>query len=82
MAEGLRGSQAGERTAESLLVSMLVPRLERLGIEVPGERFREPEHSLYRLLREPHGDDTAYSRYNALLGRLESFANALECEIL
>jgi hypothetical protein len=37
------------------------------------------EHALYGFLEQKYGDD-AYSRYNSLLPRMNSFAHALEWE--
>jgi hypothetical protein len=59
---------------ESLLVSIGAPRLGQLGFEVR-DPFPAPEHRLYDLLAERHGD-AAHSRYNALIRRLVSFERA------
>ena len=45
---------------------------------VPPLTFDDPEHRLYRKLAS-EDSDAAHSRYNAWIGRLVSFENALEC---
>jgi hypothetical protein len=73
----------GERVTEhSLLVLVGEPRLRALDVSFPEFRlvFTEPvEHTLYGLLETQYGQD-AYSRYNSLLRRMNSFAHALERE--
>ncbi len=78
VAQGLDDLRAGRVTLASLLVSVGSPRLASLGIDVP-DPLPGPEHALYALLAEQHGDD-AHSQYNALIRRLVSFERALECE--
>jgi hypothetical protein len=74
---GLRDLAAGEETVESLLVSIGSPRLRRLGLAVP-PAFDDAETRLYlRLARDD--EDSAHSRYNALVRRLVSFERALGC---
>jgi hypothetical protein len=74
--DGLADLAAGRETAAALLVSMASPRLRALGFEVPAGAAPEPSHRLYELLeREGPG---AHSRYNALVGRIVSFARAAE----
>jgi hypothetical protein len=75
---GLRDLTAGVRSPEALLVASFTDRLRRLGIPVPEHDERDPEHGLYLLLAE---DDprAAHARYNALVQRLVSFAQAREC---
>jgi hypothetical protein len=47
-------------------------------VPVPENTLEDPEHRLYlRLAAE--SSDSAHSRYNAWIGRLVSFENALEC---
>ncbi len=74
---GLADYKAGRRSAESYLVQIARPRLENCGLlaSSDGEEL-ELELELYRLLRQEEGD--AYARYNALLGELSSFENALD----
>lgn len=74
---GVADLAAGVESVEALLVSIGAPRLRALGL--PVERpLASPEHRLYRLLAEEHGDD-AHSQYNALVRRLVSFERAAEC---
>ena len=77
MAKGLRDLAASLETEEALLVSIGALRLRRQGLPVDGP-LPDPEHRLYErlALEDP---DSAHSRYNALLRRLTSFENALEC---
>ena len=51
------------------------PRLRGLGIEVPAAAVPNPEHALYDLLAR-EDEDSAHSRYNALIRRLVSFERA------
>jgi hypothetical protein len=75
--EGIADLRAGHRTAAALLVTMAGPRLRRLGVEVPGAGGEAAGHGLYELLSADDGHDP-YRRYNALVGRIVSFARALE----
>jgi len=72
---GLADLSAGRETEASLLVTMIAPRLRALGYEVPAG-VEGPSHRLYALLAGR--DDGAHSRYNALVGRVVSFARAAE----
>lgn len=72
---GLADLSAGRETESALLVAMAAPRLRALGLDVPPGGGDRPSHRLYELLSE--GDD-AHSRYNALVGRIVSFARAAE----
>jgi hypothetical protein len=73
---GLADLAAGRVTEAALVVAMAAPRLRALGLEVPagGEPF--PSHRLYALLSESGAG--AHGRYNALVGRIVSFARAAE----
>jgi hypothetical protein len=73
---GLADLAAGRESEESLLVAMAAPRLRKLGFEVPAGSPEQPSHRLYELLTEH--DQSAHSRYNALVGRVVSFARAAE----
>ena len=73
---GLRDLANGEESVEALLVLIGAPRLRDLGVDVPDTVL--PEHRLYGKLAADD-DDTAHSRYNALLRRLISFERAAEC---
>ncbi|MGH9319528.1 MAG: hypothetical protein ACRD21_14390 [Vicinamibacteria bacterium] len=76
--KGLRDLAEGVETEEALLVSIGSHRLRAAGVPVPDRRFEDPERRLYdRLARED--EDSAHSRYNALLRRLTSFEDAAEC---
>jgi len=75
--QGLADLSRGEETAAALLVSIGARRLRSAGLTVP-EAHSHPEHRLYQILAQAHGDD-AHSRYNALIRRLVSFERALEC---
>lgn len=76
--QGLIDYDLGQRTIAAYLVSIARTRFGRAGL-LPREesnRFADPEHELYQLLRRESGD--AYSRYNALLQELVSFEQALD----
>lgn len=75
---GIEDLRRGVESVPALLVSIGRPRLTRLGLDLPANDFEDPEHRLYALLAAEHGD-AAHSRYNALLGRLLSFADAARC---
>ena len=75
--QGLDDLARGEESEAALLVSIGASRLRRAGLEVPPGLPRA-EHRLYLLLARRHGDD-AHARYNALIRRLVSFEQALEC---
>jgi hypothetical protein len=73
---GLEDLAAGRETVAAMLVGMASPRLQALGIAVPACWERAPSHRLYELLeRDGPG---AHSQYNALVGRMVSFARAAE----
>jgi len=73
---GLSDLAAGRESESSLLVAMAAPRLRRLGFDVPAGGSEHPSHRLYELLSGRDGG--AHSRYNALIGRMVSFARAAE----
>lgn len=73
---GLRDLAAGRESESALLVAMAAPRLRALGFEVPPGGGEQPSHRLYELLSR--GGGGAHSRYNALVGRMVSFARAAE----
>ena len=76
--KGLRDLAENCETDEALLVSIGASRLRHEGLPVPDNVCSDPERRLYdRLAHED--EDSAHSRYNALVGRLVSFENALEC---
>src|SRR4051794_35769282 len=76
--QGLSDLQGGRRTIPACLVAIARNRFENAGL-LPAMKGREPfeaELQLYRLWRAEGGD--AYSRYNALLRELVSFAQTFE----
>jgi hypothetical protein len=73
---GLVDLAAGRESEASLVVTMAAPRLRALGFDVPPSVVAQPGHRLYELLSEQGGG--AHSRYNALVGRMVSFARAAE----
>lgn len=74
---GLADLEVGEETVASLLVSIGAPRLSDAGLAVPRNTFATPELRLYALLAG-EDEDSAHSRYNALIRKLVSFERALE----
>ena len=76
--KGLKDLSAGELTREALLVLVGAPRLRRIGFVVPAAGVASPEHALYLSLHA-EDQDSAHSRYNALIRRLVSFERAAEC---
>lgn len=75
---GIDDLRAGRDTQLSALVSMAAPRLRLAGLDVPDASGPGlSSHRLYELLADsdPH---TAHRRYNALVGRVVSFARAAE----
>jgi hypothetical protein len=71
---------AGQMTDLSFLVLIAAPRLRRLGMHIPEQRFPRPyEHQLYARLDQRLGT-AAHSYYNSLLRRIVSYARALERE--
>lgn len=73
---GLEDLAAGRETEAALVVAMAAPRLRALGMDVPAGGGAFPSHRLYALLSQSGGG--AHSRYNALVGRIASFARAAE----
>jgi hypothetical protein len=67
----------GVESTESLLVLIGAPRLRRLGFDVPDTDYY-PEDRLYAQLAM-EDEDSAHSRYNALIRLLVSFERAAEC---
>lgn len=75
---GIADIEAGRRSVNASAVQCAAPRLRRIGLEAPSAQGDVPAaHDLYRQLRAEYGD-AAYSRYNAILARLASFAGAAE----
>lgn len=73
---GLDDLAAGRESEASLLVTMAAPRLRALGFDVPPSHGEQPSHRLYDLLSAKGAG--AHSQYNALVGRIVSFARAAE----
>lgn len=75
---GLSDLNNGEsNTIGALLVAIAATRLTEAGLDVQNYHLApEPELTLYARLQNERED--AYSYYNALLNRLNSFCNALE----
>lgn len=74
---GVRDLQRGVESPEALLVSVGAPRLRGLGLNVP-DPIPDPELRLYAHFAGEE-EDSAHSRYNALIRRLVSFERAAEC---
>ena len=74
---GLEDLSRGQETSFALLVSIGATRLRTAGIDLP-RAIPDADHKLFLLLTRESGDD-AHSRYNALVRRLVSFEQALEC---
>jgi hypothetical protein len=78
--QGLADIQRGAITPFSVILFVAAPRFRLLGIEIPPlSGLKDPnitpfEHQLYELLQTEGG----YSRYNALLRRIVSFAAGIE----
>jgi hypothetical protein len=68
---------AGVLSQEALLVAAAASRLRAAGVEVPAAHVDTPLHRLYELLAADEAAG-AHSRYNALVGRMVSFARAAE----
>lgn len=73
---GLDDLAAGRESEAALVVAMAAPRLRAVGIDVPVGGGECPSHRLFELLAR--SDVGAHSRYNALIGRVVSFARAAE----
>ena len=73
---GLADLAAGRESESALIVAMAAPRLRAAGYDVPSSGVERPSHRLYELLSE--SDQDTHSRYNALIGRMVSFARAAE----
>ncbi len=75
---GLNDLRNGKsHTIGSFLVAIAATRLNAAGLDVPTDNLApEPELTLYNYLEQERED--AYTYYNALLARLNSFCSALE----
>jgi hypothetical protein len=74
---GIDDLAAGKLTQEALLVTAAASRLRAAGIAVAPAEVEAPLHRLYELLAASDAAG-AHSRYNALVGRMVSFARAAE----
>lgn len=76
---GLEDLREGRETIDATSVLLARSRLIAAGLGVPeGPAMQaEPSHRLYRLLEDSEVEDP-YSRYNAILRRVDSFARTLE----
>jgi hypothetical protein len=77
VARGIDDLAAGKLTQEALLVTAAAARLRAAGVAVKPAEVEAPLHRLYELLAVSDGAG-AHSRYNALVGRMVSFARAAE----
>ena len=78
--QGLVDLEAGIESVPSLLVSIGASRLRRAGLPVPESTFSEAEIRLWELLAL-EDSDSAHGKLNALVRRLVSFEQAIECEL-
>jgi hypothetical protein len=76
--QGIVDLRAGKESTAALLVCIGAPRLRRIGFELSDNLPPNPEHRLYDLLAKSD-QDSAHSRYNALIRKLVSFERAAEC---
>ena len=78
MLPGIADLKAGNMSIDALAVQSAGARLRALGLEAGGAKGEIPAaHQLYERLHRDLGD-AAHSRYNAILGRVTSFAQAAE----
>lgn len=75
--EGLADLSHGAETPAAMAVSAAATRLRSVGVEVPPSGVEIPSHRLFELLAETDSAG-AHSRYNAIVGRVASFARAAE----
>lgn len=75
--QGVDDLAAGRESIEAALVSMAAPRLRTIGVQVPDGCVSDAGHRLYALLADQDRAG-AHSSYNALVGRMVSFARAAE----
>lgn len=75
---GIADLKKGRMTTNALAVQSAAPRLRSLGLDAKSAEDDVPAaHRLYWQLNRELGD-AAHSRYNAILGRVLSFARAAE----
>lgn len=75
--QGLEDLAAGRETVAALLVAIGAPRLRRQSLAVPEHTIVHAEHRLYAVLARAD-EDSAHSRYNALVRRLVRFERAYD----
>ena len=75
---GIADLQEGRMTINALAVQSAASRLRSLGLDAASAEDDAPAaHRLYEQLNRELGDG-AHSRYNAILGRVASFARAAQ----
>ena len=77
VSQGIEDLSRGVESRSALLVSIGVTRMRDAGLDIP-RAIPDADHKLFLLLVRETGDD-AHSQYNALLRRLISFEQALDC---
>lgn len=75
----LEDLRAARLSVEALLVAVASQRRRLVGVDIPEHGIENAELRLYAALAQKIPAE-AYSRYNSLLRRLDSFAAALERE--
>ncbi len=75
---GIADLQEGRITVNALAVQSAASRLRSFGLDAPSAEGDVPAaHQLYEQLNRKFGNG-AHSRYNAILGRVASFARAAQ----
>lgn len=75
---GVEDLRHGRQSIHASAVQLAAGRLQGAGLQAPGADGEIPAaHRLYRQLSEELGDG-AHARYNAILARVASFAEAAE----
>ncbi|HET7589915.1 MAG TPA: hypothetical protein VFK14_06990 [Solirubrobacterales bacterium] len=74
---GIEDLKAGRETVNALAVSAAAARLGVHDLVDEDDSEEPASHRLYRLLDSELGD-AAHSRYNAIIGRVVSFARAAD----
>jgi hypothetical protein len=77
VSSGLVDLSANVMSVNALLVAVAAPRLRSDGLVLPDLLPELAKDRLWDMLQEESGDD-AHRRYNALMGRVLSFASAYE----
>lgn len=79
--KGINDLATGTLSTEALLVSMAMPKLKFLGVNIDGDALEDPEMTLFRRLNA-QDPDNGYRDYNALRRRLDRFCRALEHRVM